>query len=52
MGFHGILDEIKIWRAALTEDEVKLAMSGKLLGAAVSFRNTLPITWGQMKSHE
>jgi hypothetical protein len=52
MGFHGILDEIKIWRAALTEDEVRLAMSGKLLGSAVSFRNSLPITWGQMKSHE
>jgi hypothetical protein len=52
MGFVGILDEIKIWRAALTASEVKLAMSGKLVGAAVSFGNALPITWGKMKSNQ
>ena len=49
LGFNGILDEIKLWRAALTEDEVQLAMSGKL-GAAVSPSNALPITWGEIKS--
>ncbi len=49
MGFFGILDEIKLWRAALTEDEVQLAMSGKLGGAAVSPSNALPITWGKLK---
>ena len=52
LGFHGILDEIKIWQAALTEAEVKLAMSGKLVDAAVSSRNALPITWGRMKNHD
>ena len=40
---------IKLWRAALTEDEVQLAMNGKL-GAAVSPSNALPITWGNIKS--
>jgi len=52
MGFNGILDEIKLWRAALTEDEVKLAIEGKLAGAAVSFRDALPITWGKLKVND
>jgi len=52
MGFHGILDEIKLWRAALTEDEVQLAMSGKLAGAAISVENALPITWGNLKAKD
>ena len=50
MGFHGILDEIKIWRAALTEGEVQLAMDGKLAGAAVRIENALPIIWGNLKA--
>ena len=48
LGFNGILDEIKLWRAALTQEEVKLSMSGKL-GAAVSYEDVLPITWGKLK---
>ncbi|MFQ6041293.1 MAG: family 20 glycosylhydrolase [Candidatus Poribacteria bacterium] len=47
-GFDGTLDEIKLWRAALTQAEVQLSMIGKL-GAAVSLSNALPITWGQIK---
>lgn len=48
LGFNGILDEIKLWRAALTQEEVKLSMIGKL-GAAVSDEEALPITWGRLK---
>jgi len=49
MGFNGTLDEIKIWRAALTEGEVQLAMLGQLYTSAVSLGNALPITWAEMK---
>jgi len=49
MGFNGICDEIRIWRAALTEDEMPLAMDGKLVDAAVIPLNALPTTWGMLK---
>lgn len=45
-------DEIKLWRAALTADEVELALNGKLLGAAVSVGKALPITWGWIKNQQ
>ena len=48
MGFNGILDEIKLWRAALTEDEIQLTMSGKL-GAAVYPSGKLSTTWATIK---
>ena len=49
MGFNGILDEIKLWQAALTEDEVQLAMSGKLVDAAISTSGRLATTWASIK---
>jgi hypothetical protein len=52
MGFNGTLDEIKLWRAALTADEVELALNGKLLGTAVSVGKSLPITWEWIKKQQ
>lgn len=50
LGFNGILDEIKIWRAALTKEEIASSMLGKL-GAAVSPEDNLPTTWGRIKGN-
>ena len=52
LGFNGILDEIKLWRASLTQDEVDMAMSGKLAGSAVSPEGSLATTWAAVKLHE
>ncbi len=49
MGFNGILDEIKIWREALSEDDLKLAMEGKI-NIAVSSKSALTTTWGSVKN--
>jgi hypothetical protein len=46
--WHGIIDEVKIWKRALNEDEVQLSMDGKL-GAAVKPRGKLAATWGNLK---
>jgi len=48
MGFFGTADEVKIWRAALTEAEIQQAMSGKLM--AVSPEDALSTCWGDIKS--
>lgn len=48
MGFNGLLDEIKIWREAFTEDDIKLAMDGKIK-LAVSPKHSLVATWGILK---
>jgi len=48
MGFNGILDEIKIWRAALSEDEIATVMNNKL-NLAVSSENALATMWGLIK---
>lgn len=46
--WHGIIDEVKIWKRALSEDEVQLSMQGKL-GAAVKLQGKLATTWGSLK---
>lgn len=48
MGFNGILDEIKIWRSALNQNEVTTAMEGKL-ALAVSGKNATTACWGEIK---
>jgi hypothetical protein len=48
MGFKGTIDEIKLWRSALTKDEVKQAMDGKLSKLAVLTGNALT-AWGYIK---
>lgn len=48
MGFNGTIDEVKIWRAALTKEEIASSMAGKL-GAAVYPEDNLPTTWGNVK---
>jgi len=47
-GFNGSIDEVKIWRAALTKDEISQAMNGKL-AIGVSPKGELPTYWGQLK---
>lgn len=49
MGFQGNIDEIKLWRSALTKDEVKQAMDGLLSKIAVSTGNIMTATWGYLK---
>jgi hypothetical protein len=46
--WHGIIDEVKIWKRALSEDEVQLSMQGKL-GAAINPQGKLAAMWGDLK---
>ncbi|MEK7395698.1 MAG: hypothetical protein AAB116_02065 [Candidatus Poribacteria bacterium] len=50
MGFQGLIDEVKLWRSALTKAEVALAMDGKLTKIAVSPLQSMPIMWDKIKS--
>ena len=51
MGFKGFIDEIRLWRFALTKADVALAIDGKLLTKlAVSPSQSMPIMWGKIKS--
>ena len=50
MGFNGLLDEVKIWRAALTPADIQLAIAGKL-GTAVSPEGALSTKWGSLKEN-
>jgi len=47
--YPGKMDEVKIWNTALTEQELKLSMSGK--GAAVQSQIGLAATWAMIKSY-
>lgn len=44
----GVLDEVEIWDGAMTEDEI-LAAFEKPLPSAVSSKDNLAATWGQLK---
>ncbi len=44
---HGLIDEVAIWRRALTESEVRTAMQGNFF--AVSPRDKVSTTWGDIK---
>ena len=47
--WNGIIDEIRCWRKALTEEEIQQAMEGTLL--SVELTGKLPIAWGRIKSN-
>ena len=50
--FLGLIDEVRIWNRALTEEEVIAEMeSGYQSGTAVDPRAKLATTWGTIKSH-
>ena len=44
----GVLDEVRIWNRALSEDEIKLAMDGTMI-MPVEFQGKLATTWSEMK---
>lgn len=44
----GMLDELRLWRKALTKEEVKQAMEGTIL--SVNPEAKLPIAWSQIKA--
>jgi hypothetical protein len=46
--WNGIIDEIRLWRKALTPEEVQQAMKGTIL--SVESEGKLPVTWGRLKS--
>ncbi|MBC8228881.1 hypothetical protein H8E77_04950, partial [bacterium] len=48
-GWNGKIDEVKIWKRALSENDVKLSMEGKL-GRAVDPQDKITTAWGQIKS--
>ena len=43
----GVIDEVAVWRRALSLDEIKMAMKGDML--AVFPKDVLAITWGSIK---
>lgn len=50
--FQGLIDEVRIWNRALSEEEVIAEMeSGYQSGTAVDPRAKLATTWGTIKSH-
>ena len=49
--FLGLIDEVRIWNRALTEDEIRAEMeTGYQSGTAVDPRQKLSTTWGTIKS--
>jgi hypothetical protein len=44
----GILDELRLWQKALSEEEVTMAMEGNILSVEASGK--LPIAWGLIKA--
>ncbi len=48
--FGGMIDEVRIWSKALTQDEIKKSIDGTLVGAAVERSNKLTTTWGSLKN--
>ncbi len=47
--FDGLIDEVRIWSKALTQEEVKKSIDGTLIGASVEKNNKLINTWGMLK---
>ena len=47
--FNGLIDEVCIWRRALSADEVKKSMEGTLISAVVETQGKLTTTWGEIK---
>lgn len=48
--FGGLIDEVRIWSKALTQEEIKKSIDGILLGAGVNKNNKLTTTWGAIKN--
>jgi hypothetical protein len=48
LGFHGIIDDVRIYSKALTQDEIKKAMEGPV--AVQMTQDKLPVTWGAIKA--
>ena len=49
-GIEGVVDEIRIWRKALSEDDIRKYMEmGKEQFIAVSAKAKLTVTWGKVK---
>ncbi|MCH8293101.1 hypothetical protein IH992_18585 [Candidatus Poribacteria bacterium] len=48
--FNGAIDEVAVFRRALSLDEIKQVMNGDLL--AVSPKDRLATTWGSLKAHQ
>jgi hypothetical protein len=46
--FHGLLDDVRIYSRALTEDEIAQVMEGG--GTAVEFKGKLAARWGVLKT--
>ena len=47
--FNGLIDEVCIWRRALSADEVKKSVDGTLISAAIEAQGKLTTTWGDIK---
>lgn len=45
--FHGLLDDIRIYNRALTEEEIEMVMKGSM---AVNPASKLPVAWGNIKN--
>ncbi len=48
IGFHGIIDDVRIYSVALTQDEVVIAMAGPVVVQMT--QEKLTTTWGATKS--
>ncbi len=48
IGFHGIIDDVRIYSVPLTQDEIVMAMAGPV--AVEMTQDKLTITWGAIKS--
>ena len=48
--FNGFIDEVCIWNRALTPDEIQQSIDGTLISAAVTGKDKLAATWGQIKN--
>ena len=47
--FNGIIDEVCIWSKALTPDEIKKSIEGKLISMSVEKSGKLATAWGNIK---
>ncbi|MBD3182733.1 hypothetical protein GF312_10600 [Candidatus Poribacteria bacterium] len=47
--FNGLIDEVCIWKKALTPEEIQQSIDGTLISAAVSKEGKLAVTWGELK---
>ncbi len=46
---NGMIDEVRIWRRALSADEVTKSVEGTLISAAIETQGKLTTTWADIK---